>query len=109
MRALISGVLVVCLVLLVGCLSSVVVDTPNGTYTTKTMFGSASLTFKGNTMIGSSELFGSGVCEYFIPGDIDSARSIKLTDVSTGNVEWHEFRYIKEADCIIFDGVTFCK
>jgi hypothetical protein len=71
------------------------------------------ITFKGNTFTAQDAYLGKTICEYFIPGGLQSGQIIQFTNVATGEVSSERFRYTAEYDCFTigegYSAVTYYK
>ena len=78
----------------------------HGTYTgVVTMLGmrvsEITATFEGDTVTFYNWETGKQICEYAIPGGLETGREIQLRDVVTGRTSILPFKYIAEYDCFV--------
>lgn len=93
-------------------LKSTVTRELNGTYTSEFRGGiEESMTFKRNIVTKKCKLGNTKsiqICEYFIPGGLESGQVITFTDVATGEKTTHRFKYIAEYNCFVIGyGTSF--
>ena len=111
-RLLICLSLIVCIFIgAIGC-ASAVSDTAQtnerglrGTYIAHTYAGESILVFKGDEITIENAL-GKAIYRYEIKPD---EGKIYLYDYVTGKIKTHDFQYVPEIDCVVFDSFRHYK